>query len=455
MVTINQALAKVKSDLAGLLADEGIFTICRELNHRWRDTLLNPAVTLHLFIMQILAGNTACAHLRHLSGLSFTASAYCQARGRLPLELIRRLTLAVALRLSADADAGPVGDAGTLWHGHRLWLVDGSSASMPDTPELQKHFGQPGNQKEGCGFPVASTLMLVHAASGAILDLLVRPLRSHDMSGVAQLHQELRPGDVLVGDRGFSSYVHLCLLRQRDLHGIFRMHQKIIVSFRYRRRHAGQFPRGQGKGKPASEWVMRLGPNDQVVRYFKPKDKPSWMTPEQFDALPASLLVREVRYRVGQKGFRTKEVTLVTTLLDSDQYPAAELAERFLDRWLIEGSFDHLKTTMGAAVLHCKTVAGVTKELWAFVLVYNLVRQVMLEAARRQEVDPGRISFVDALRWLAAAEVGAELCELVVNPLRQGRYEPRVIKRRMKEYLLMTKSRAVLKQEMVAKAVAA
>ncbi len=101
---------------------------------------------------------------------------------------------------------------------------------MPDTLELQEYFGQPGGQKEGCGFPVASTLMLMHAGSGAIGDLLMRPLRVHDMSGVAQLHEDLRPGDVLVGDRAFASYAHLCLLRQRRLHGIFRMHQKTIVA---------------------------------------------------------------------------------------------------------------------------------------------------------------------------------------------------------------------------------
>src|ERR1019366_3467907 len=205
------------------------------------------------------------------------------------------------------------------------------------------------------------------------------------------------------------------------------MHQKTIVSFRYRRRHAKQFPRGQRADKPKSQWLRRLGPNDQVVRYFKSKDRPRWMTPEQFAGLPESIEVREIRYRVKQKGFRVKEVLLVTTLLDPVEYPAAELAQKFLERWAIEGNFDHLKTTMGAAVLHCKSVEEVTKELWVFALVYNLVRQVMLEAAKRQKVDTARISFVDALRWLASAHIGEELCELVVNLLREGRVEPRVI----------------------------
>ncbi len=120
------------------------------------------------------------------------------------------------------------------------------------------------------------------------------------------------------------------------------------------------------------------------------------MSVEQFAALPDSLLVREVRYQVRQKGFRVQEVLLVTTLLNPVAYPAEELAQKFRERWMIEGNFDHLKTTMGAAVLHCKSVEGVTKELWVFALVYNLIRQVMLVAAKRQEVDVGRISFIDA-----------------------------------------------------------
>jgi hypothetical protein len=449
MVNINRVLAQVKTDLAQLLDEQTILACCRQMGHRWRNTVLDPAATLHLFIKQVLAGNIACQALRHLSDQRFTASAYCQARQRLPLALIQELTRQVGRRVGAQ------GDEAGLWRGHRVWLVDGSSASMPDTPELQACFGQPGGQRPGCGFPVTATLMLMHAASGAIGDLLVRPLRVHDMSGVAQLHQDLRPGDVLVGDRAFSSYAHLCLLRERDLHGIFRLHQKTIVSFRPQRRHAGRFPKDQRTGKPKSQWIGDLGPQDQLVRYFKPRQRPTWMSPRQFDALPDSLLVRETRYQVRQKGFRVREVLLVTTLLNPVEYPAEELAQKFRERWMIEGNFDHLKTTMGAAVLHCKTVEGVTKELWVFALVYNLVRQVMLVAARRQEVDVGRISFIDALRWLAWARLGEYLCELVVNPLREGRFDPRVIKRRMKEYDLMRKPRAVLKQEMIDKRVAA
>ena len=147
MVSINHAIRLVKDDLANLLDPESIFCICREVGHQWRRCVLNPAVLIHVFVMQILSCNTACTHLRLLSGLSFTASAYCQARKRLPLAVIHLLVRRLCERLGGRSDGN------SLWNGHRVWRVDGSSASMPDTAELRNYFGQPGAQKPGCGFP--------------------------------------------------------------------------------------------------------------------------------------------------------------------------------------------------------------------------------------------------------------------------------------------------------------
>ncbi len=162
--------------------------------------------------------------------------------------------------------------------------------------------------------------------------------------------------------------------------------------------------------------------------------------------MPATLRVRELRFRTPQRGHRTRVITLVTTLLDPEAYPAADLAELYRSRWQIEVNLRHLKTTMGLEVLQCRTVAGVLKELYMFALAYNLVRLVMLEAARRQQVPLERISFVDALRWLRDAGADTLLTDLVVNPSRPDRLEPRVLKRRKKEYTLMTKPRATLRK---------
>lgn len=443
MVSINQALRSVKEDLAKLLEPESIFSICREAGHKWRKSRLNPAVLIHLFVMQILSGNTACTHLRHLSGLAFTASAYCQARKRLPLKVIQLLVHRVCQQLGRTCDAS------SRWLGHRVWRVDGSSASMPDTPELQGYFGQPGGQEPGCGFPVASTISLMHAGTGLLLKLLVRPLRTHEMSGIVRFHDQLKADDVLVADRGFCSYAHLALILQSFMHGVFRIHHRITVSFRENRPSQSQLPPSQRRGQPTSRYIRKLGHHDQLVEYLKPKEPPSWMSQEQYDALPDSIIVRELRYQIIRRGFRTRWIPLVTTLTDPAKYPAREVPQLYGDRWQIEVDFRHMKTTMGMEVLHCKTVDGVMKELWIYMLVYNLVRLVVLDAAREQAVEPNRVSFIDAMRWLCCMQPGQMLIVLIVNPERTNRVEPRVIKRRMKQYTLMNKPRRQLRQEII------
>src|SRR5206468_5466450 len=179
----------------------------------------------------------------------------------------------------------------------------------------------------GCGFPVAHLLALFHVGTGMLTEILTAPLCTHDMSGVAQLHPQLGAGDVLVGDRGFCSFAHLALLVARGAHGVFRIHQRQIVDFTPHRVHAGAGPKDAPKGLPRSRWLRGLGLTDQVVAWPKPKECPEWMTAEQFAALPAELIVRELRYPTGRAGFRVREVTLVTTLWDAELDPLAELAE--------------------------------------------------------------------------------------------------------------------------------
>lgn len=436
--SIPQALASLKSAITDSVPAELIEQLCRDLGHRWRKRDLDPVVTVHLFLQQILHGNTAITHLRHLSQRDFTPSAYCQARLRLPRSLYQRLQRAVADRSQADGD-----DPDTRWMGHRLFLLDGSSFSMPDTEELRAYFGQPTGQAEGCGFPVAHLMALFDARRGYLLEATAQPLFTHDLSQVAGMHARLEPGDVLVGDRAFGTYAHLALCQQQGIHGLFRAHQHTIVDFRPGRPHNAP-GRKVIKGLPRSRWLKQLGPQDQWVEYHKPRECPEWMTPEQYAALPERITVRELRYRIGCPGYRTHEVTLVTTLLDAEKYPAAELARLYGLRWGVETNLRHLKQTMKMDVLKCETVEGVQKELSMFAVVYNLVRRVMEEAGRRQGVEPNRISFVDAWRWLQQARPGDALPELVVNPDRPGRVQPRVKKRRPKKYKLMTRPRAEL-----------
>jgi len=448
--SIIEAVRRIKAEVAQWLLPETIQSICRAHGHTWRERVLDPVTTVHLFLLQMLHGNTACNHVPRLAGVSCTGQAYGQARTRLPLALLQQLLRQVTSTLKeAFLDDG-------LWHGHRTFLVDGSGVSMPDRCQLQAEFGQPTGQRKGCGFPVTHILAMFHAGTGFLLRVIEAPLRTHDMSRIGQLHPELGEEDVLVGDRAFCSFAHLALLLARKAHGLFRVHQRQIVNFRPHRRATAGRPRKKGeKGLPTSRWLKRLGKHDQLVAYLKPDHRPAWMTDEQYTALPKLITVRELRFTIARKACRTRIVTLATTLLDPIRYPADDLAELYGQRWQIETNFRHLKQTMKMDVLRCHTLAGVQKELTMYALVYNLVRLVMREAARRQAVEVTRISFVDALRWLATVGVGQTAMQLVVNPLRPNRIEPRVRKRRATRYPPMSRPRTEVRNALLRKLAAA
>lgn len=429
MTNMIQALQRVNNQLPELLSEEFVGGLARAVGWQWRKRVLSPVVMVHLLIVQILHCNTAYTHLPRASKLSFTAAAFCQAKGRLPLALLARLIESVWLRCSKADDS-------TLFHGHRTFYTDGSAASMPDTKRLQGRYGMPSGMKEGCGFPVVKLLMLFDAATGLIRQVLINAYRSHELPLVQQLHGLLQVGDLLIADRGFCSFVHLASLTKAGIHGLLRLHQRVAVGFD---------PKDANLKGMRKRRVKILGPDDQRVIYCKPKLRPKWISQQEYDALPMELELRELRYLTGRVGFRSQVVVLVTTLLDAEKYPATELAELYARRWQVEINFRHLKTTLKMEVLHGKSPKMVETEILAYVLVYNLVQLVIHEAARRQAVVPDRISFIDTVRWITEAVPDETLTTLMVNPKRPGRFEPRVRKRRRNGYSVMTRPRSELK----------
>jgi hypothetical protein len=346
-----------------------------------------------------------------------------------------------------------------LWCGLRAYLVDGSSTIAPDTPDSQKAFGQPTGCKKGCGFPVPKILGLFDAFTGMIVQVLGFPLYTHEASKVWMLHPLLKAGDLLVADRGFCSFVHLAMLASRGVHGLFRLHQKTIVDFRPHRKHRRKYRNGQkvAKGKPVphSKFIKRLGKHDQIVEWFKPRSKPRWMSKEQFEELPESLTVRELRTVLPRKGQRTLVLTIVTTLLEPATYSKHDIMDLYEVRWRVETHFAQLKTVLKMRKLKSKSSQGILKELAVYALVYNLIHLLMLKAAQRQKVAPHRISFTDTLRWLLSAAPGEALPDLVIVPYRPDRHEPRVVKDQMDTYTKMSRPRAVLRKELRNKAKAA
>ena len=414
MTSFAKAIAQIKGNLEQILPDDLVNRIAQLHGLATRACTLTPAVTVRLAVRRCLEGGTAVSHLRHLGGLDFHRSSYGRAVQRLPETFFTLLAGVVARKLRRDRPA-------PLWHGHRVRLLDGSGVSMPDTPELQAEFGQPGNQKPGCGFPVAHLLALFDHQTGYLVETHLAPLRTHDLAPTPTMHDAMQKGDLLLGDRAFGSFAHLALLRERGLHGLFRLHQRR--------------PHGLAR--------------DRRVTYRKPPKNPSWMTDAAYAELPATITVREVRVTVRVPGCRVRKLWLVTTLLDRVKYPARDLAKLYAQRWAAETNLRHLKATLNMDVLRSRTVDGVRKEVQAFVLAYNLVRSVMATAGGQQGVPAERISFVDALRWLRRAKADEPVPVLLVHPARPGRFEPRAVKRRPKEFDRLTGPRKELKDRLL------
>jgi len=412
--------------------------ICRQKGHHWREGKLTPAKTVECFAWQVLMGNKTCDEVRHHENGQFSSPAYCMARQRLPLGVLEELNRQVSRQALAMARAA--GKCEHRWKGKSVYRIDGSSASLPDVKEVRQHFGLSKKQKLGCGYPTAHLLVLTGPA-GIALDLICSPLRTGDMTNAAQMHRHLNAGDVLLGDGLFSGWAHLWHLQTQDLHGLFPAH------------HSRKLIWGrQGEHGTRRRFVRSLGYFDQLVEYRKPDQKPNWMTKEQFANAPQWIRVREIRRSVWVGGVR-RTITLVTTLLDPQKFPAKELVKLLGERWLIEVHLRSLKTTMGMERLRCKSVEGVKKELRMYLIVYNLVRMRMLRAAARQKVPLARISFADALASLRYGD-GQET-DLKVNPHRPGRCQPRVVKTRPKAYPKMTRPRPQLLRELKAKRKAA
>lgn len=410
MAHISQLLARVKRDLLDDLpiADQ-VNQLLEEQKVVWRERLLTPLVTLRLFLLQIVHGNCAVAALRQHSGIDFADSSYCEARTRLPLQLLHALLERVGelgRQVSAAALAATAAATETAVHlARRILIVDGSSFSLPDTPQLASHFHRPQQTRPGVGYPTGKLMGLLDAATGLFTSLLAVPLFEHDVRGGVALHSMLRAGDILLGDRAFCSFAHFALLRARGVFACMRLHQR-----RKDQTHGRQ-------------------------RWTKDKQRPAWMDVAQHASLPAFIDVRIVAYTVAHKGFRSHRVVIATTLLEEGIWPDAKIAALYGHRWQIETCFGHLKTTMKMDTLRCKSVDGVTKELLIYFMVYNLIRMMMLRAALAQGVDVRRISFIDAMRLLAAKMLGlAGVEKLIVNPDRTGRTQLRVIRRRPKAY---------------------
>jgi len=418
---------------------------------RCRDRLYVPAVTVWVFLSQVLDAAHCCRQAvarflawrvgQGLAPCSANAGAYCKARGRLPEAVLARLVRDSGRRPQEEAPAT------WRWQGRTVKVADGSTVALPDTPVNQEQYPQPQSQKLGVGFPLVRLVVLFSLATGTVLDAAFGPYRGKRTGETAlfrRLHDNLQAGDILLADRYYCSYWELALLAQRGCDVVCRMHQRRRVDFR----------RGR-----------RLGPSDHVVRWAKPQ-RPEWLTPEEYALLPDTLAVRELRVWIKRPGYRTKVLVVATTLLDAEAFPWNDAAALYGARWYAELDLRSLKEALQMGLLRGQTPAMAHKELWAHFLAYNLIRGLMAQAAQEAGLLPWQLSFTGAvqtvvafapLAWAAPArwpEIARRLRAAIATHRvadRPGRCEPRAQKRRPQTYPLLNEPRAQARARLTAR----
>lgn len=391
-------------------------------------------LTFWTFLWQVAQAGSSCREaIRQAQALCRNSgqrpppdpnSPYCQARSALPLERLQEIHDSL---VSESEEAISTKD---LWCDHRVITVDGSTVTAPDTRSNQKAFPQQSVQKAGCGYPILRILAFLSLTTGLLTAWAVGNWHDSEIALLQALWDHLRRGDVLLADRGFCNWGVLAQCLQRDLHAVFRVKGTRRRDFRC--------------GK-------RLSRDERLVQWEKPIRRAVSFSAKEWAALPQILTLRLVRCRMEVPGFRTKKVILVTTLLDSEKYPPAALSELYYRRWAMELTLRNLKITLQMDHLSCKTPGSLDREIRMHFLMHNLVRRLMLEAARRHHVSLERISFAGSLstarrygeallqarseprRQALRTELFRVLAEDVV-PDRPGRREPRAVKRRPKPY---------------------
>lgn len=430
-----------------LLSADLVNELLEELDVSYRDRIYTPQVTLWAFLSQVLSADHSCREAvarvsafrmdRGQPPCSPQTGAYCTARSRLPEELCSRL-----VRKTGEQPARGT-EPTWLWKGRHVQIVDGTTITMPDTPENQAVWPQQKNQQPGTGFPIVRLVVVFSLAVGTVLEWAMGPYQGKG-TGENQLFRSLMDRladeDIVLADRYYASWWDFALLAQRGVDLVARLHQLRRADFRT---------------------GVRLGPCDQLVLWRKPP-RPEWLDPQTYAALPDQLAIRQLKVRVRIPGFRVRDYVVATTLWDPELYTAEDLAELYRARWHAELDLRSIKTTMQMEHLRCKTPEMVRRELAMHLVAYNLIRATIADAARLHDLRPRDISFKGAVQTLnccrdrglleaPSLEVLAMLLTTIAAHRvgdRPDRVEPRVVKRRPKRYKHLREPRRVARSRL-------
>ena len=411
---------------AGLLSEERL----QRVHENQTGDVYTPAVTLWMFLSQVISPDGSCreAVARLLAWRNFTEQkacsanngAYCKARQKLDEAVVKELVAETGTQLHEAAEEG------WKWKGRSVKLVDGMTFTGPDTVENQAEYPQPDGQKSGLGFPMLRAVALISLAVGSVLETAVSAysgMGTGEVSLLRKLWHALKPGDLLVGDKIYCSYPEIAVMAARGIDFILPRNASRRTDFR--------------TGK-------QLGSRDHIITWERPRTRPARLSVQEWSEVPASLTLREVEVRLQRRGFRSKTIVVVTTLLTAAEITAEDLGELYAMRWEIEVDLRCIKASLSVGELRCRTPAMLRLELWTALLAYNLLRGQMAQAAHQANVAPRDISFIGALQTLNAFRMQLQLCEddnmLSLHTAmashrvgnRPGRQDPRKTKRRSK-----------------------
>jgi hypothetical protein len=408
-----------------------------------RNRVFSKKNTFWAFLSQVLDADRGCkevvrkfqAFVAKGTGkiLSSSTSAYCQARKNIEESLLESILDHLSQQLSHAA-------CHERLKGRRVVVVDGTGLSMPDTKENQDKWPQQKNQKPGCGFPQASLCACFNLENGALLSYELGNKKSHELPMLRKQSNTFKLGDIFLGDKGFCSYYDQATFKAKGVDSVVTLARRKPVT--------------------AAESTKILGDNDLLIQWSKPKhSKASSYTRLEWESLPETLQLRQIRVTVNQAGFRVQEFYIVTTLLDEKLYPASEIADLYFERWDVELFFRDIKSTLGMDILRCKTPEMIRKEIMMYLIAYNCIQSLIIEATAKSVNKVRRISFKGSLQAIRqwGSLLGQDnipdrkrhdliriLHESIAKSVlleRPGRSEPRAVKRRPKPYRLLTRPR--------------
>lgn len=423
MASVNGAMERVKQQLQQRQLLQEVDPLCQELQYHWRKRILCPVLSVQLLLLQALT-RSSLQSLIQIADLALSPQALNQAFARLPLQLLILLLQRLAERFAPPPPQ-------QLWKGLRVVMADAMSFLVQDTPQLSGKYHRFSGPRGTLSYPCPKLLALMDHATGLIRKVIILPYDRQELCCFVRMFAMLKPGDVVLLDRAYGSFVHLQMLLERGLHACVRLKRCLVSapwsSCHYRR-------------------IQRLGKQDYLVQWHRPPKRPGWMSRRRWQKIPDSIVLRQIAYRLVRKGFRTHWGWIATTLTDHKLYGADEIIQLYARRWQIEVCFRDLKCTLGLRICTGKSLGQTRKQVLSIVLLYNLIRLAMCDAAAMQKTSPDRLSFKQTLLWILWSGKQQRLRRIDVNRRRRRSTQARRLKNHRRRYQRLSEPRENLLQ---------